>query len=136
VSGASSPPSDPRPAYLVALFVAATWGAVVFATWGVMTVVLDREPVEVPAPAAHLLLGLALAGAVVWFGVARSPVTTAPALLAVGTGASAYLVLVAWAATVGLPLLVEQASSPFVLVAAALAAAAPAVARPFLRRPR
>lgn len=103
------------------MFIAVTWAAVAFALFGLMAILLDREPVVAQVAPYYALIGFALSGIVVWFTVARTGLADSPWMLATGATAGVYLVLIGWAALAGLPLLVEQVSSPFVLVAAFLA---------------
>lgn len=120
---------------LVALFVAITWGACTFAVAGLLAVVLDRDPVTAPSAPWAGILGIALAGVVVWLAVglgmrARSPW---PAILAAAAGV--YLVIVAVALLGSFELFAEQAASPFVIAGAVLAAIAVAATRAVVRRP-
>lgn len=111
-----------RPEYLVALFIAVTWAAVVFAAFGLVAWGLDLEPVPSGVSPYYGLLALAAAGVLVWAAVARSAAAPSPWLAAVTTAAGVYLVLVASGAVDGLGLIASQAVSPFVLVASGLAA--------------
>lgn len=103
------------------MFVAVSWGAVVFALWGLMSIVLDRELVSAEVVPYYGLVSFALAGLAVWLAVAQTAAASSPWPLAITVTTGVYLVMVGWAALAGLPLLVEQAGSPFVLVAAATA---------------
>ncbi|WBU37642.1 hypothetical protein [Homoserinibacter sp. YIM 151385] len=124
----------PRPAYLVALFVAITWGAVAFAVSGILAVVLDRDPVEAEVAPFTGLVSFALAGVVVWLAAARSAVSRTPWMPALAALGGVYLVMTGFAALLGLPSLVEQASSPFVLADAVLAGLAAVGAWAGIRR--
>ena len=123
-------PSDPspgervRPAYLVALFVAVTWAAVVFAVDGLIAVGADRDPVPSGVSPYYGLIATAVAGVVVWITAARAPLAPTPVLPALVAGAAVYLVLVASGLTSGLRLVSVQATSPFTLCAATGAALA------------
>jgi len=68
-------------------------------------------------------VALGLAALVVYAGIQLTTRSRGPWLGALGTGAGVYLVIVASAAVVDFGLAVSQALSPFVLVAAVLAAA-------------
>lgn len=125
-----TPPSErpgaaaARPEYLIALFVAVGWAATVFAVFGLMAVALDREPVPPGVSPYYGLLALAAASVVVWLAVARSAAVPRAALTAVTAAAGVYLVLVLSGIIDGFRLAVSQATSPFVVAAAVLAAVA------------
>jgi len=114
-----------RRSLLVALFVAVTWAAATFAVAGLLAVLLDRDPVQTQAGPVYVgLIGLVLAGVVVWIIVAFTARAQSPWVGALGASASVYLVIVIAAMLVSFPMFAEQASSPFVIAASVLAAAA------------
>lgn len=113
-----------RRSLLVALFVAVTWGASTFAVAGILAVVLDRDPIESPAPPFVGLIGLAVAGVVVWLAVGFTARATSPWVGAVAVAAAVYLVIAGTALLGSFQLFAEQAVSPFVIVASVLAAVA------------
>ena len=104
------------------IFVTVVWAAFVFAAYGLLAVILDRDPIELPVGPFYGVVALALAGLVVYVGIQLTTRSRGPWLGALGTGAGVYLVFVVAAAVVDFALAVSQALSPFVLVAAALAA--------------
>ena len=125
-----------RRSLLVALFVAVTWGAATFAVAGLLAVLLDRDPVETPAGPVYVgLIGLALAGVSVWLIVGFTARAPSPWVGALGAAASVYLVIVTAALLVSFPMFAEQASSPFVIAASVLAAAAVVATWAALRSP-
>ena len=107
---------------LIAIFVAVSWAAAAFAIAGLLTVVLDRDLIEGDVPRLYGVLSLLVATLWVWIVVtvsarsARMP--WPPALVA---AAAVYFTFVLSGFVLGAPLLVEQASSPFVIAAAGLA---------------
>lgn len=121
MSGQAPPP---RPERLVALFVAVLWAAVVFAVDGLVTVLLDRDPVPAGVGPYYSILAFAIAGIVLWMLLAGTSTSRHPLWGAVGALALVYLSFLITALPWGLPLVAEQALSPFVLAAAVLAAAA------------
>jgi hypothetical protein len=125
-----------RRSFFVALFVAVTWMAISFGFAGVLAVVLDRDPVETPTSPYVGLVGLALAGAVVWLGVGLTGRAGTPWIGAVATAAAVYLMLVGAALLGSFRLFAEQATSPFVIVAVVLAAVAVVGTWFAVRRPR
>jgi hypothetical protein len=124
-----------RSSLLVALFVAITWGACTFAVAGLLAVLLDRDPISTPAPTWAGLVGIALAGIVVWLavGVGVRAATAWPAVVAAVTGV--YLVALAAALLGSFALFAEQATSPFVIAGALLAGLAVVLTRLMMRRP-
>lgn len=114
----------PRPERLVALFVTVFWAAVVFAVDGLLAVLLDRDPVESEASPYYAIVAFAIAGLVLWMLLSGAGTARHPLWGAVGAAALVYLALVLTALPFGLPLVTEQALSPFVVAAALLAAAA------------
>jgi len=107
---------------VIALFVAVTWAAVVFAVDGLLAVVLDRDPIGGSVTPYYGLLALLLAGVLVWFVLAGTARSHGPWFGALAAAAGVYLLLVGSAAPIGLVLAAQQAGSPFVLAAALLAA--------------
>ncbi|TPW74782.1 hypothetical protein [Schumannella soli] len=121
MSGATSP-SEPRPEYLVALFTTVLWGAAQFAVGGMIALAADRDPVPTGISVFAVPIATLLAGVALWFVTARSTTARSPWGSALVAAASVYLVFVVAGGLAGLRLLVAQAQSPFVVVAAALAA--------------
>jgi hypothetical protein len=119
----------------VALFVTIAWGATSFAVAGLLAVLLDRDPVTTPAPPWAGLVGIALAGVVVWLAVALGARAPGPWIATVAAVAGVYLVVVAGALVASFALFAEQATSPFVIAGALLAGVAVVVTRAMLRRP-
>lgn len=124
-----------RRSLLVALFVAVTWAASTFALAGILAVLLDRDPVQSPAPVYAGPLAVVLAGVVVWLAVGLTARSRRPWVGAVAAAASVYLVLVAVALLGSFRLFAEQTGSPFVIAAAVLAAIAVVGTWAVLRRP-
>ena len=114
----------PRPERLVALFVTVTWAAVVFAIDGLLAVILDRDPIQSDVGPYYSVLAFALAGLVLWMLLSGTSTSRNPVWGAVGALALVYLSFLLTALLWGLPLVVEQALSPFVLTACLVAAAA------------
>jgi hypothetical protein len=127
--------SRPRPRLFVALFVAITWAAASFAVAGILAVLLDRDPVQSPAPVYAAPGALVLAGVAVWLTVGFTAAARTPWFGALAAAASVYLVVVAIALLGSFALFAEQASSPFVIAAAGLAAVAVVVTWWMLRGP-
>jgi hypothetical protein len=113
----------PRPERLIALFVAVLWAAVVFAVDGLLAVLLDRDPIQSDVGPYYAVLAVAIAGLVLWMLLSGTSTSRHPLWGAVGAVALVYLAFVGTALPWGLPLVTEQALSPFVLAAALLAAA-------------
>ncbi len=124
------------PSLLIALFVAVTWAATSFAVAGILSVVLDRDPVETPAPVYAGPAALALAGVVVWLAAGFTARARRPWVGALAAAASVYLVFVATALLGSFRLFAEQAASPFVIAAAVLAAITVVATWAVLRRPQ
>jgi hypothetical protein len=114
----------PRPERLVALFVTVFWAAVVFAVDGLLAVLLDRDPIESDVGPYYAVVAFVIAGLVLWLLLSGTSTARHPLWGAIGAGALVYLSFVLTALPYGLPLVAEQAVSPFVLVAALAAAAA------------
>ena len=120
----SSPANDSRSSdRVVALFVAVTWGAVVFAVDGLLAVVLNRDPIGGSVSPYFGLLATFVSGVLLWFVLAGTARSRSPWFGVLGAAAGVYLVLVASALPVGLVLAGQQAGSPFVAAAAVLAGA-------------
>jgi drug/metabolite transporter (DMT)-like permease len=117
-------PLPRRRSFFVALFVAVTWAASSFAVAGILAVVLDRDPVQTPAPPYVGLIGLAVAGVVVWLAVGLTARAATPWVGTIAAAAAVYLAIVVTALLGSFRLFAEQATSPFVIVAAVLAAIA------------
>lgn len=120
---------------LVAVFVTIAWAAASFAVAGLLAVVLDRDPVQTPAPPWVGLVGLAFAGVAVWLSIGFGMRAASPWMAAIAAAAAVYLTIGVLAFFASFALLVEQASSPFVLAAALLAAGAVVGAHAAVRRP-
>lgn len=121
---------------VIALFVAVTWGAVVFAADGLISVLLNRDPIVGSISPYYGILALFLAGVLLWAVLAGTARSHVPWFGAVGAIAGVYLLLVASALPVGLVLAGQQAGSPFVVAAALLAGATVIVMWATLRRLR
>jgi hypothetical protein len=114
----------PRPERLVALFVTVFWAAVVFAVWGLFAVLFDRDPIQSDVGPFYSVFAFVVAGLVLWMLLSGTSTSRHPAWGAIGAVALVYLAFLLTALPWGLPLVGEQALSPFVLAAALLAAAA------------
>lgn len=115
------PPAPRRPRLTLALFVAVTWAAVVFAVDGLISVASGRDPVPPGVDPYYGLLALAVAGVVVWLAVGTGAVARRPTLAALTAAAGVYLVIVLSGIVRGFGLLAVQATSPFTVVAAVAA---------------
>ena len=125
-----------RRSLFVALFVAVTWAAAVFAVAGLFAVLLNRDPVETHEGPVYVgLIGLALAGVAVWLIVGYSARARRPWAGALGAASAVYLIIVTASLLVSFRMFAEQASSPFVIAAALLAATAVVATWAALRRP-
>jgi Co/Zn/Cd efflux system component len=109
---------------LVALFVAVFWAAVVFAVDGLISVIIDREPIPEGVGPYYSVLAFVVAGVVLWMLLSGTARSRHPVWGAVAAAASVYLAFLLTALPWGLGLVSEQALSPFVLTAALVAAAA------------
>jgi hypothetical protein len=114
----------PRPERLVALFVTVFWAAVVFAVDGLLAVLLDRDPVQSDVGPFYSIVAFVVAGMVLWMLLSGTSTSRHPVWGAIGAVALVYLAFLLTAAFWGLPLVTEQALSPFVLAASLLGAAA------------
>ena len=106
----------------VALFVTVLWAAVVFAADGLISVVLDRDPIGGSVGPFYGIVALVLAALVLWLVLIGTSRSRTPWFGTLAAAAGVYLVLVASAAPIGLVLAGQQAGSPFVLATALLAA--------------
>ena len=121
---------------VIALFVAVTWAAVVFAVDGLLSVVLDRDPIGGSVSPYYGILALLLAGVLLWFVLAGTARSHGPWFGTLAAAAGVYLLLVASALPIGLVLAGQQAGSPFVVAAALLAGVTVFVTWVVLRRIR
>lgn len=112
-----------QPERLVALFVTVFWAAVVFAVDGLLAVLLDRDPVQTDVGPYYSIFAFAIAGVILWMLLSATSTSRRPVWGAIAAVALVYFSFVLTAALWGLPLVTEQVLSPFVLAAAALAAA-------------
>lgn len=117
-------PPRRRRSLFIALFVAVTWAAGTFAVAGILAAILDRDPMETPAPPYVGLVGLAVAGVAVWLAVGLTARANTPWIGALAAAAAVYLTLVGTALVGSFRLFAEQATSPFVIAAVVLAAIA------------
>jgi hypothetical protein len=109
---------------LVALFVAVFWAAVVFAVDGLISIIIDRDPIPEGVGPYYSVVAFAIAGFVLWMLLSGTARSRHPVWGAIAAAASVYLAMVLSALPWGLGLVAEQALSPFVLVATGAAAAA------------
>jgi hypothetical protein len=106
---------------LVALFVAATWAAASFGIAGLLAVTLDRDPIEGDVPRFYGIVALALAAVVVWIVVSvRARAARMPWAAGLVAAAAVYFLFLLSGFVLGTALLIEQATSPFVIAAALL----------------
>lgn len=136
-----SPPEEPRrplrhPERVAGLFVTVAWAALVFAVHGVLAVVLDRDPIELPVGPFYAVAAVVLAMLAVYLGIVLTVPARSPWLGAVATPAAVYLVMLGTGMVVDLSLAFAQAASPFVLIAALLAAAPPVASWAYFARRR
>jgi len=126
---APTPPSEPEPVRhperVVGLFVAVVWAALTFASFGVLAVLLDRDPVEQPVGPYFGIAVILVTLVIVYLGIVMTVPARLPWLGAITTAACVALAPMGAAALVDLDLMFEQATSPFVLVAALLALVPP-----------
>jgi hypothetical protein len=123
-SSDADPAGRGRPRFTVALFVAVTWAAVVFAVDGLIAVATGRDPVPSGVDPYYGILALAAAGVVVWLAVAIGAASRRPTLAALTGAAAVYLVVVLSGLAGGLRLVSVQALSPFTVTAVVTAAIA------------
>jgi hypothetical protein len=130
------PPSEhPRhPERVAGLFVAVGWAALVFAVFGVLAVVLDRDPVEQRVSPYFGLAAIVLSLAVVYLGILFTVPRRRPWLGALATAAGVYLVILVAAFVVDTALTLEQVASPFVLAAVLIALVPPIACWAWFRR--
>lgn len=114
-----------HPERVAGLFVAVAWASLVFAVFGVLAVVLDRDPVEQAVSPFFGVAALLLALGVVYAGIVFTVPRRSPWLGALATAATVYLVILGSAVVADTALALEQATSPFVLAAVLLAPAPP-----------
>ena len=101
------------------------WAAVVFAVDGLLAVLLDRDPIPGEIGPYYSIIAFVFAGFLLWMLLSGTSRSRHPVFGAVGAAAGVYIVFLAVAGIGwGLPLVSEQALSPFVLTSAILAAAA------------
>ncbi|MFT4029932.1 MAG: hypothetical protein QM675_08645 [Protaetiibacter sp.] len=126
---APTPPPETSPSRhperVAGLFVAVGWAALVFAVFGILAVLLDRDPVEQPVGPYFGLVAMLLAMGVVYLGIVLAVPARRPWLWAFATAAGVYLVILVTAAFVDLSLVFAQAASPFLLAATLLALVPP-----------
>ncbi|CAN5190891.1 hypothetical protein BH11ACT4_BH11ACT4_00040 [soil metagenome] len=135
----SRPPQSSAPRghdRVIALFATVTWAAVVFALDGLLSVVLDRDPIGGSVIPYYGIIALLLAGVLLWAVLASTTRSAGPWFGSLAATAGVYLLLVASALPVGPVLAAEQAGSPFVLAAALLAGITVFVTWAVLRRMR
>lgn len=128
------PERSPHPERVAGLFVAVVWAALAFAVFGVLAVLLDRDPIEQPVGPYFGIAAIVLSLGVVYLGIVLTVPARVPWLGALATAAGVYLVNVAAALLVDLDLALAQASSPFVIAAALLALAPPVGCWAWFRR--
>lgn len=136
MSGPARPERPPRPERVAGIFIAVTWAAFVFAAFGLLAVVLDRDPIERQVSPFFALVSLGLAMLVVYVGVIATVPRRSPWTGSAATALAVYVMLVLSAAVADLDLAIAQAVSPFVLVAVVLAAVPPLAAWGYFARRR
>lgn len=117
--------SEPRPTrrFVFALFASVAWGAVVFATFGILAVALDRDPISTTVSVFVGPATLAVTGIATGVAIYRTLGRRSPLLGALTAAAAVYLLTLLCAVVVSFPLFAEQATSPFTFAAVVLAAA-------------
>tara|TARA_R110000868_G_scaffold199758_2_gene446778 strand:+ start:331906 stop:332319 length:414 start_codon:yes stop_codon:yes gene_type:complete len=123
-----SGPRPARPEFFLALLTTALWAASAFAAIGMLAWVLDREPVARPVGPAYAFLALLVAGVFLWLLTGFAVQAEHPWVAMLAAAAGVYLAIVLTAFVVDFGLLVEQATSVFVITAASLAASTTALA--------
>lgn len=139
---APTPPREPshgaartrRPERVAGLFIAVAWAALAFAVFGILAVLLDRDPVEQRVSPLFGPAAILLSLVVVYLGIVFTVPRRAPWLGALATAAGVFLVILTAALVVDTALVLEQATSPFVLTAVLLALAPPIGAWAWFRR--
>lgn len=122
--GSPSTHSSTRPRrvdLVVAMFVTVLWAAVIFALDGLISVMLNRDPIGGDISPYYGILALLLAAVLLWLVLIGTARSVTPWFGTLGAVAGVYLVLVASALPVSLVLVGQQALSPFVIAAALLA---------------
>lgn len=117
-----------RPEFFLSLLTTVLWAASAFAAMGALAWALDREPVARPVGPAYAFLALVLAGGFLWLLTAFAVRSPLPWVAMIAAAAGVYLVIVVTAFIVDFGLLVEQATSVFVITAALLASLTTALA--------
>lgn len=110
----------PAPEFFLALLTTVVWAAVSFAVAGLLAFFLDLEPVSQPVGPGYGFAALILAGAMVWLVSAFTARRPSPWIGMIIAPIGVYLLVCAVAFLVGFALLVEQATSPFVIISALL----------------
>ena len=118
------PPSR-HPERFAGIFIAITWAAFTFAGFGILAVILDRDPIEIPVSPYVGLGSIGVAMLAVYLGVIATVPRKAPWTGSVLTALAVYGVWVLGGAIADLNLGIAQATSPFVVVAGLLAFATP-----------
>lgn len=117
-------PERRRPDYFIGLLTAVLWAATAFAAIGLLSWLLDRDPVAQPVGPAFGFAALAVGGLTVWLGGSATAGAERPWIGMLAASGVVYLGVLAAAFLGGFALFAEQAVSPFVAAAAALAAPA------------
>ncbi len=120
---------------VLGLLVAVTWGATAFAVSGLLSVALDRDLLAAEVYRLYGLGALVVAGAVVWVAASVGAASPRPWVAAVAASAGVYFAFLATGLIASTAVFVEEATSPFVLASAVLAAAAVLGAAALVRRP-
>lgn len=125
-----------RPERLVALFVTVFWAAVVFAVDGLLSILLDSDPVAPGVGPYYSVFAFIVSGFALWILLSETSRSHRPVFGAVAAAASVYLAFLIVALPWGIGLVAQQALSPFVLTACIAAASAVAVTWLVLRQLR
>lgn len=123
--GPTLPDRRSRPELVAGLFIAVTWAAAVFALFGLLAVLLDRDPVEQQVSSFYGVVSMLLAIGTVYVGIVLTVPRRAPWTGAAATGLAVYLIFLLSAAVVDLDFAIAQAMSPFVWAAAIIATVPP-----------
>ena len=113
-----------RPERVVALFVTVFWAAVVFAIDGLMSILIDADPVQAGVGPYYSVFAFVVAGLALWMLLSGTSRSERPYFGAIAAAASVYLAFLLTAVPWGVALVAQQALSPFVLTASLAAAAA------------
>ena len=113
-----------RPERLVALFVTVFWAAVVFAVDGLLSILIDADPVRPGVGPYYSILAFLVAGFALWMLLSGTSRSDRPIFGTVAAAAAVYLAFLVVALPWGISLVSQQALSPFVLTACVAAAAA------------